>query len=207
VTNSEGTQLVEGKPQSRLALRPEVSWLMTSILQDVLNKGTGSRARAMGFASTAAGKTGTSRDGWFAGYTPNLVCVVWVGFDDNSELGLEGSKSALPIWTVFMKQALQLRPDLAGEGFPMPEGIVSVEIDPTTGLLAGETCSNRATEYYIEGTQPEGICEDHSGDSSEPPPSVEFDWPEGKPELAERARRAINEAQREARRQMEKQLR
>jgi penicillin-binding protein 1B len=64
-------------------LRPEIAWLMTNIMQDVLNRGTASRARSMGFTATAAGKTGTSRDGWFAGYTPNLVCVVWVGFDDN----------------------------------------------------------------------------------------------------------------------------
>ena len=79
----------------------------------------------MGFTGTAAGKTGTSRDGWFAGYTPNMVCVVWVGFDDNSELGLEGSKSALPIWAAFMKQALALRPELGGDSFPKRRWIVN----------------------------------------------------------------------------------
>src|SRR5215831_16294026 len=102
VTNSDGVGITEAKGQTKQVLKPEISWLMTNIMQDVLNRGTASRARAMGFTGTAAGKTGTSRDGWFAGYTPNMVCVVWVGFDDNSELGLEGAKSALPIWTSFM---------------------------------------------------------------------------------------------------------
>lgn len=158
ITNSDGVIEAEQRPKRRAALRPEVSWLMTNMMQDVLNRGTAARARAMGFSATAAGKTGTSRDGWFAGYSPNLVCVVWVGFDDNSELGLEGSKSALPIWANFMKQALALRPDLAGDGFPRPDGIVEAEIDPTTGLLATEFCPATATEYFIEGTQPTETC-------------------------------------------------
>lgn len=159
VTNSDGTMISEPKAQKQQALRPEIAWLMTNIMQDVLNRGTASRARAMGFTATAAGKTGTSRDGWFAGYTPNLVCVVWVGFDDNSELGLEGAKSALPIWTAFMKQALAIRPELGGGEFAKPDGIVSEEIDPASGLLADEAvCPVHRTEYFIEGTQPTEKC-------------------------------------------------
>jgi len=95
-------------------------------MQDVLNRGTAAGARRMGFTEkVAAGKTGTSRDGWFACYTPKMVCVVWVGFDDNSELGLEGAKSALPNWAAFMKQALAIRPDLGGDSFLQPDGIVT----------------------------------------------------------------------------------
>ena len=105
----------------------------------------------------AAGKTGTSHDGWFAGYTPDLLCIVWVGFDDNRELNLSGSQSALPIWTAFMKRAVTRYPSSA-EGFPPPEGIVQVEIDPTTGLLATERCLDRQPEYFIKGTEPAIQC-------------------------------------------------
>jgi len=216
ITYADGGAISETKPQTQQALKPDIAWLMTNIMQDVLNRGTASRARAMGFSATAAGKTGTSRDGWFAGYTPNLVCAVWVGFDDNSELGLEGAKSALPIWTQFMKAALALRPELAGEFPAKPESIVMAEIDPTTGLLATEKCVERKTEYFIEGSEPKEFCE-HSPekpDSAMPPEST---WPEGQPDStdpndrADRAGRAAREAaqkaaeedQREAHRQMQ----
>ncbi|MFY9553752.1 MAG: PBP1A family penicillin-binding protein [Blastocatellia bacterium] len=211
VTNSDGVGLTEIKPQSQQVLRPEISWLMTNIMQDVLNRGTASRARAMGFTATAAGKTGTSRDGWFAGYTPNMVCVVWVGFDDNSELGLEGAKSALPIWTSFMKAALALRPELGGESFPPPpDGIVKAEIDPTTGLLATDLCPARRTEYFIESTQPDEVCEAHSGEHPEIPPIPGFAWPEGKDiedktkRLLRESEKTLDDAQREIRKQIKK---
>ncbi|HKP11821.1 MAG TPA: PBP1A family penicillin-binding protein, partial [Blastocatellia bacterium] len=182
MTNGNGVTMVESKPETQKVLTPEVAWLMTSIMQDVLNRGTAARARAMGFRAVAAGKTGTSRDGWFAGYTPNLVCVVWVGFDDNSELGLEGAKSALPIWTSFMKQALALRPELGGDSFPKPDSIVSEEIDPTTGMLATDECPTKRTEYFIEGTQPSEPCNGHSGYKPAEHTILGFEWPEGTPD-------------------------
>ena len=211
VTNADGVTFTETKPDTKPALRPEVSWLMTNIMQDVLNRGTAARARSMGFTATAAGKTGTSRDGWFAGYTPNMVCVVWVGFDDNSELGLEGAKSALPIWTSFMKAALALRPELGGESFPAPpEGIVSVEIDPTSSLLATDICPTRRTEYFIEGTQPTENCEAHTGEHPESTPMPGFSWPEGT-DLEEKTKKllrdsekVIEEAQRDVKKQIKK---
>src|ERR1044071_3015684 len=140
ITTGEGATIAAPTAQRSEVLRPEVAYVMTSFMKDVVNRGTAAKVRARGLKSVLAGKTGTSRDGWFAGYTPNLVCVVWVGFDDNSELGLEGAKSALPIWTAFMKQALALRPELGGDSFAKPDGIVDVEIDPTTGLLATDKC-------------------------------------------------------------------
>lgn len=150
----------------------------------------------MGFTGTAAGKTGTSRDGWFAGYTPNIVCVVWVGFDDNSELGLEGSKSALPIWTSFMKAALALRPELGSESFPSaPDGIVNDEIDPTTGLIATDQCPAHRTEYFIEGTQPQKMCEAHTGEDPEQPLIPGFAWPEGQGGTEDRPRRVLRDAE------------
>ena len=210
VTNSDGVGLTEAKPQTKQALRPEISWLMTNIMQDVLNRGTASRARAMGFTGTAAGKTGTSRDGWFAGYTPNVVCVVWVGFDDNSELGLEGAKSALPIWASFMKAALALRPELGGESFPpAPDGIVQDEIDPTTGLIATDQCPAHRTEYFIEGTQPQQLCEAHSGEHPELPPIPGFAWPEGQTDMEDKAKKLLRDTEKgidDAGREMKKQI-
>jgi penicillin-binding protein 1B len=167
----------------------------------------------MGFTEkAAAGKTGTSRDGWFAGYTPNIVCVVWVGFDDNSELGLEGAKSALPIWASFMKSAIALRPELGGESFaPPPDGIVTAEIDPSTALLATDLCPTRRTEYFIQGTQPEQQCEAHSGEHPELPAIPGFEWPEDqvtpddKSKKVQRdAEKALDDAGRDLKKQIKK---
>jgi len=138
-------------------LTPQIAFMVTSLLQSVMNEGTGAGVRSRGFTLPAAGKTGTSRDGWFAGYTPELLCIVWVGFDDNRELNLSGSQAALPIWTGFMKEAIALRP-LLGEEFAVPEGVLQVEIDPTTGLLATSRCLERQFEYFILGTEPTIYC-------------------------------------------------
>src|SRR5207248_11222150 len=165
--------------------------------------------RTMGFTALAAGKTGTSRDGWFAGYTPNLVCVVWVGFDDNSELGLEGAKSALPIWTAFMKQALAARPELGGDSFPKPDTIVSAEIDPTTGMLATDQCPLKRSEFFIEGTQPTEPCTGHSSNSLTEPPGIPgFEYPEGQPDKDKKPPKTGedpgDDAQRDIRKQIKK---
>ncbi len=138
-------------------LEPEVAYMTTSLLQSVMNNGTGSGVRDRGFTLPAAGKTGTSHDGWFAGYTPDMLCIVWVGFDDNRELNLTGSLAALPIWADFMKRAVSHRP-LSGEDFVVPDGIVQAEIDPTTGLLATDRCLERLNEYFIKGTEPTLFC-------------------------------------------------
>src|SRR5207302_4866369 len=97
VRAQDGTVLHRHQPESRAALDPRVAFLMVSLMQDVLRRGTGAGVYSLGFTLPAAGKTGTSRDGWFAGFTSQLLCVVWVGFDDNRDLNLEGAKSALPI--------------------------------------------------------------------------------------------------------------
>jgi penicillin-binding protein 1B len=153
VVDAKGMPEFTAKAKSARVLSPQVSFMLTSLLQSVMNEGTGAGVRASGFSLPAAGKTGTSRDGWFAGYTPDMLCIVWVGFDDNRELNLQGSQSALPIWAAFMKRAAVLRP-LAGEEFPVPEGIAQVEIDPTTGLLATDRCLMHQLEYFIKGTEP-----------------------------------------------------
>ena len=154
VRDNKSNPVLIKHPESQEVLTPQIAFMITSLLQSVINNGTGAGARARGFHLPAAGKTGTSHDGWFAGYTPDLLCIVWVGFDDNRELNLSGSQAALPIWTEFMKKAVKLKP-LKGEKFAEPEeGILEVVIDPTTGLLATDRCLQREKEYFIEGTEP-----------------------------------------------------
>ena len=117
--------------------------------------------------ATIAGKTGTSRDGWFVGYTPNLVCAVWIGFDDNQELGLTGAEAALPAWIDFVKGAVEVRPDLGGNNFECPEGIKFVEIDTDTGLLSTLACPKRELIAVTERLAPNLECYFHL---SVPPP-------------------------------------
>ena len=150
---------------------PQVAYVMTNLLQAVVDQGTASRLRAMGLKGAIAGKTGTSTDGWFVGYTPNIVCAVWVGFDDNRDLTLKASDAALPMWADFMSQAMDLRPDLGGVSFPRPGGIVTVDIDPATGCLASPESATHRLELFIAGTQPSSSC------YSEPAADVE-DIPE-----------------------------
>ena len=139
-------------------MRPDVAYVMTSFMKDVVNRGTAAKVRARGFKGNVAGKTGTSRDGWFAGYTPNLVCAVWVGFDDGSQLGLTGANSALPIWADFMQVALAQHPEWEGD-WEMPTGIEQVEINPKTGQLAALEDTEKRVEFFINGTGPNTIAE------------------------------------------------
>ena len=103
------------------------------------------------------------RDGWFAGFTSELLCVVWVGYDDNRDLKLEGARSALPIWADFMKQAGQVSPYRAAHDFRAPSGVVSAQICSDTGELAGAACPNARSEVFIAGTEPTSVCSRHSG--------------------------------------------
>jgi penicillin-binding protein 1B len=138
---SDDTQDLTNKASpATQVIRPTTAYMITDMLADVMRRGTASRARATFKNVAIAGKTGTSRDGWFVGYTPNLVCAVWIGYDDNEQLGLTGAEAALPAWIAFMKEALELRPSLGGTTFSKPAGIVTVRIDPQTGFLAGPSC-------------------------------------------------------------------
>jgi penicillin-binding protein 1B len=163
VRGARGAVLYQHRAEGRPGLDPRVSYLMVNMLQDVLRFGTGAGVRERGFTQPAAGKTGTSRDGWFAGFTSDLLCVVWVGFDDNSELNLEGAKSALPIWTEFMKRASHFRRYRNAAGFEAPRGVVTVRSCPDSGQLAGPYCPNTRADVFIDGTQPVVECPLHSG--------------------------------------------
>jgi penicillin-binding protein 1B len=162
VRASDGTILRKQRPDARKVLDPRVTYLLVSMMQDVLGSGTGAGVRSRGFTLPAAGKTGTSHDGWFAGFTSELLCVVWVGFDDNRQLRLEGARSALPIWTEFMIRAAQLRPYRDAKTFQAVPGIKAAEICAESGQLASPLCPNVHSEVFIDGTEPTVQCELHS---------------------------------------------
>ena len=153
--------LVAKDPPLQRVARADTTYLVTNMMRSVLNEGTGGSARAAGFTLDAAGKSGTTndlRDAWFVGFTPQLLTVVWVGFDDNQPVSLSGSQAALPIWTQFMKSATAGQPSIA---FDVPEGITFAEIDRDTGKLATPGCPRTFTESFLAGTEPTEYCELH----------------------------------------------
>jgi len=136
---------------------PQSVYLTTSILKDVVDRGTGASARAHGFSNIAGGKTGTTssyRDSWFVGFTPNYLSLAWVGYDDNATMNMSGARAALPIWAKFMKEVASP----VNEDFPVPKGILLVKIDSKTGLLASPRCGESRFEPFIEGTEPNQLC-------------------------------------------------
>jgi len=172
VASGDGTVLEHNDPRTHQAMDPRVAYLVTSILEDVIDHGTGYPVRARGFTQPAAGKTGTSRDGWFAGYTSNLECIVWVGFDDNRDLGLAGGNSAAPIWAEFMKRAAALPAYRNMQPFVPPDGVMTVTIDPDTLQLATPQCPVTRDEVYIRGTEPTEFCYKHGGQMFAQEPSA-----------------------------------
>jgi penicillin-binding protein 1B len=163
VKEPNGKVLLDQKPETKAVLDPRVTYLMVSMLEEVMRTGTAAGVRSRGFVVPAAGKTGTSHDGWFAGFTSDLLCVVWVGYDDYSELNIEGSKSALPVWTEFMKRAIQIRKYSNAKEFPAPDGVVTLIIDPLSGMPATPNCPEKKPEVFIAGTEPVGACPLHGG--------------------------------------------
>jgi penicillin-binding protein 1B len=164
IRDQHAADIFDEKPQrTPHALDPRVAYLVENMLEEVLRSGTGADVHNRGFNLPAAGKTGTSRDGWFAGFTSKLICVVWVGFDDNRDFKLEGARSALPIWTDFMKSAHKHREYSHVRGFSAPDGIVTADIDPDTGQLATANCPKTRSEVFLAGTQPIETCALHGG--------------------------------------------
>ncbi len=154
IMDSKRNIIESNKPKGSRVTSPQTAFLVTSMLEDVVNYGTGWRAKAL--KRPTAGKTGTTneyKDAWFVGYTPELSTGVWIGFDDQKTLGDNetGSKAAAPVWVDFMKKALP--PKEEAKPFPIPEGIVTAVIDPLTGLLATSE-TEKVVEFFKEGTVP-----------------------------------------------------
>ena len=162
VADEGGRALWSASREVRPVIGAAEAYVVTSLLEGVINSGTGASARAAGVPGAVAGKTGTTnegRDAWFVGYSPNLLALVWVGFDDGTPAGLSGSEGALPIWSEFMRQALDIYP---GGAFPEPAGITHAKVDVTTGRRATAFCPLVTTEVFLTGTEP-SPCEEHGG--------------------------------------------
>ncbi len=181
IANDHGSVIYSNQPTHHDVLDPRIAFLMDQLLEEVVRSGTGASIWSRGINFPVAGKTGTSHDGWFAGFSNKLICVVWVGFDDNRELNLEGAKSALPVWAEFMRRAHQHREYRNVTDFEPPPGVVSVQIDPESGQLATAACPKVRTEFFVEGTQPVEMCHLHGGggtrvagwQTSKPPDATE----------------------------------
>ena len=186
VRNAAGDVVMDWKRDQRPVLDPRVAYVMTNMMEGVFNFGTAYTVRLLGFTAPAAGKTGTSHDGWFAGYTSNLLCIVWVGFDDYSDIRLSGAQSAAPIWAEFMKKAVTLWPYSDTRPFTQPTGVVDVQLDKATNLLATPSCPDTYSSAFIVGTEPTSTCEQGAGvkgffsrvfglggDKALPPPSAD----------------------------------
>jgi penicillin-binding protein 1B len=178
IRGSDGKPIFQSKIEKKDAIDPRVAYLVYSMMQEVLRSGTGAGVGQYGFRLPAAGKTGTSRDGWFVGFTSRIICAVWVAFDDNRDFVLEGARSALPIWGEFMARAHKHREYSNVHVLDAPDGIVTVEVDSETGELATAACPKVRTEVFISGTQPIHTCSKHGRGGQTIVSSAAFDTPE-----------------------------
>jgi penicillin-binding protein 1A len=165
VEDKDGRVLEKNASRTEEALNAQTSYIMTSMLESVIDHGTGYDARLRGFLQPAAGKTGTTddfTDAWFIGYTPQIAAGVWVGFDKKKPLGpgMTGNRVALPIWTDIMLAASNI---YNFTDFPVPEGVVLVDICAKSGLLALDTCPKKITEVFRKGEEPTESCYIHAG--------------------------------------------
>jgi penicillin-binding protein 1B len=168
-----------GKPRAPgvRVLSEESAFLVTSILQGVLDRGTASSVRSQGLTDALAGKTGTTndrRDSWFVGYSPDQATLVWVGYDDSSSTRLSGARAALPIWARFI---WKVRPAGGYPVFELPPTMTTAVIDPLSGELATDNCPTFMTEAFTAGSQPREVCRLHSawGDWSPRPQPESFE--------------------------------
>jgi penicillin-binding protein 1B len=163
VRNSKGDIIVNFATEKKQVLDPRIAFIMTDMLEGVMNFGTAAGVRSRGFTAPAAGKTGTSHDGWFAGYTSNLLCIVWVGYDDYSDIHLEGAHTAAPIWAEFMKKAVTLPQYEDVKPFSQPQGVVDVQLDKIPNRLATPACPDDYTIAFVAGTEPRDTCDQSGG--------------------------------------------
>jgi penicillin-binding protein 1B len=164
VRNAKGDVIANFNTDQRQVLDPRIAYVMTNMMEGVINNGLGYTAvRLRGFEPPAAGKTGSSHDGWFAGYTSNLLCIVWVGYDDYSDLHLSGAQTAAPIWTEFMKKASVLPQFSDMKPFSQPTGVVDVQLDKLTNRLATPACPDDYVSAFVAGTEPRETCDQQGG--------------------------------------------
>jgi penicillin-binding protein 1B len=158
VRNTNGDIVADFAPAASQVLDPRVAYLTQSLLQGVMARGTAATVHKYGFNSPAAGKTGTSHDAWFAGYTSNLICIIWVGNDDYTDVKLQGALAAAPIWAEFMNRAIKLPQYSDVHNFTKPEGVTDIGIDRASNLPADQNCPANFTVAFLDSTIPAGTC-------------------------------------------------
>jgi len=169
VSTREGKLLESREVKMKRVAPASVCYVMNDILEDVFNYGTAAKARSFGFERPFAGKTGTTsnyRDAWFIGYSPRILSLVWVGFDDAHSVRLAGGDACVPIWTAHMNRISGLVPDVE---WKRPDDVLTRSIDPESGMLATPWCPQEKREIFVAGTEPTSLCPLHSG-SGEPSP-------------------------------------
>jgi len=158
VRNTSGDIVADFAPNARQVLDPKAAYLTQSLLQGVMDFGYGVEVRKRGFTAPAAGKTGTSHDAWFAAYSSNLICIVWVGNDDYTDVKLSGALAAAPIWAEFMNRAIQLPQYSDMHEFAKPDGVSNIRLDKLSNLPADSSCPGTYTAAFLDGTIPAGSC-------------------------------------------------
>ena len=173
VRNANGDIVADFAPEAKQVLDPRVAFLVQSLLEGVMARGTAASVRAKGFTAPAAGKTGTSHDVWFAGYSSNLLCIIWVGNDDYTDIStnlvrkVQGADTAAPIWAEFMKRAIRIPQYSDMKPFVAPDGVETLRIDRTTNLVADSSCpSNTLAVAFLVGTAPQTTCS-HMGEDAQ----------------------------------------
>jgi penicillin-binding protein 1B len=170
VRNANGDIVADFTPEAKQVMDPRAAFLTQSLLQFTMTYGTASSVRSHGFSAPAAGKTGTSHDVWFAGYTSNLLCIIWVGNDDYTDISrgltrpLQGADAAAPIWAEFMNRAIKLPQYSDMKPFTAPDGVQVVRVDMATWLPADDSCPNDYYLAFLDGTVPANTCS-HMGAS------------------------------------------
>ncbi len=160
VRNANGDVVADYTPEAKQVMDPKAAYLTQNLLEGVMNFGYGIAVRKLGFTAPAAGKTGTDNDAWFAAYTSNLICIIWIGNDDYTDIKLQGAVAAAPIWAAFMNRAIRLPQYSDMKPFmPPPDGIQLVRIDRVSNLPADESCpSDTYSAAFLMGTVPQSTC-------------------------------------------------
>ena len=167
VRNMRGDIVADFAPEARQVMDPRAAYLTQNLLEGVMNFGYGTAVRKAGFTAPAAGKTGTSRDAWFAAYSSNLICVVWIGNDDYSDVKLSGALAAAPIWAEFMNRAIKLPQYSDMTTFTPVDGVQLLRVDRASNLPADTSCpSDTMSVAFLDGTAPQGTCS-HMGEDTQ----------------------------------------
>jgi penicillin-binding protein 1B len=162
IVSGEGENLYQAVESNKQIISPQTAYIITDMLAAVVARGTAKSANnALGKNVAFVGKTGSSKDGWFVGYTPNLVTVAWIGFDDNEDINATGGEVALPLWIEYMRSVVEIRPEFGGRAFPVPAGLVTVKIDSETGMLAGPYCPHTESMVVKANTISNFDCLEH----------------------------------------------